>query len=478
MLSGGGDSVALLNAAVEAKGSRQTEALHVNYGLRSDAALDQLHCEQLCERLGVALHVRAVELPGTGNMHANARTERYRLAREIAATRGIESIATAHTADDQAETVLYRLVSSPGRRALRGIAARDGNLIRPLLDVRRSELRAYLAERGLAWREDSSNADPRFARTRVRRVVRELEDVHPAAVANVNATAGLMRVEEDAVRELVLEKLEALRAPDGSLAVDELAALHTAVAALALRELAEAAADRAVPVAPSRVAELLELAARGGSRRLDLGAGATAEVAYGRLRVFADDGEMVAGGPRAGRTPLALPGTEFFHGWRISAEPVDGGLEVSGAAWRAQEAPDAVQGSAAVQPPTAARPPAVFESPAVAAAAPPFEIELHLTPSAARELYVRVRRQGDRLRPKGLDGSKSLQDVFVDRKVPRAQRDAYPVVCSGDEILWVPGLVVGEALGGLPEGNTGVVTARLCASPPPPAVGLPGPQID
>ncbi len=448
MLSGGGDSVALLDVAVRAKGAAQIEALHVNYGLRSDSALDQRHCELLCERLGIRLYVREVVLPGSGNMHANARAERYRIAREIVRDRGIEWIATAHTADDQAETVLYRLVSSPGRRALRGIPERDGDLIRPLLGVRRGELRAYLAERGLEWREDSSNADPRFARARVRRVLAELEDVHPAALANVNATAELMRVEEDAVRELVLERLEALRARDGSLAIEDLAELHPAVAALALRELAEAATGRPVPAAYRRVADVLALSARGGTRRTDLGAGAVAEVAYGRLRVYA---EPTAIGDKpdspAGQLLLDLPGRHDFHGWRITAEPAGNGVSANGTG----------------------------HTVTTAAVGAPYEIELNLTPSAARNLLVRSRRQGDRLRPVGLGGSKSLQDVFVDRKIPRALRDSYPVVCCGDDIVWVPGVVVGEPSAGLADAGDGLVTARLSASPPPPESSRPVP---
>lgn len=439
MLSGGGDSVALLDIAVAARGCVQVEAVHVNYGLRGDAGLDQLHCEQLCESLGVKLHVHHAQLPPGSNLQAKARSERYGVARELARARGLDWIATAHTADDQAETVLYRLLSSPGRRALRGMAASNDNVIRPLLDVRRRDLRAYLAERGLGWREDSSNEDPRFARALVRRALGDLEHVHPAAVANINTTAELMRTEEDAVLALVREKLEALRAADGTLPVDELAKLHPSVVALILRELAEQVAGRLVPVSTRRVADMFALSSRGGTRRLDLGGGAVAELAYGRLRVSGElNGGPTLGSASAEYAPLPVPGTHEYYGWQISAETIGG----FAAGEESDESTEALT------------------------------IELKLTDAAARQLSVRGRRPGDRLRPLGLGGSKSLQDVFVDRKIPRGLRDRYPVICCGDEIVWVPGVVVGESVAELPKPGIAAararrpVSVRITATPP------------
>src|SRR5947199_3853152 len=129
MLSGGADSVCLLDVALRL-GAR-VEALHVNYALRGeDSEEDERFCRELCERLGVNLHVERVSL-GSGNVQAQARDARYAVAERIAE----RDYAAAHTSSDQAETVLYRLVTSPGRRALLGMEARRGRLIRPLLAV-------------------------------------------------------------------------------------------------------------------------------------------------------------------------------------------------------------------------------------------------------------------------------------------------------------------------------------------------------
>src|SRR3954468_21778763 len=154
MLSGGVDSTCLLHVALEL-GARAS-ALHVNYRLRGDDSdADEAHCRALCERLGVPLRVERVPLDpaGGGNLQARARDARYELAEELAD----RDYAAGHTLSDQAETVLYRLAASPGRRALLGMAPRRGRLVRPLLEATRADTRAHCRAAGLHWREDASN---------------------------------------------------------------------------------------------------------------------------------------------------------------------------------------------------------------------------------------------------------------------------------------------------------------------------------
>nr|MDQ3588576.1 tRNA lysidine(34) synthetase TilS [Actinomycetota bacterium] len=155
LLSGGADSVCLLDVAIEL-GAR-VGALHVNYGLRAEADEDEAHCRAVCVELGIDLTVERALLPEEGNVQAHARDARYRLAEGLAAGR----YAAAHTASDQAETVLYRLAVSPGRRALLGMEPVRGRLVRPLLHAAAEDTRAWCRSRGLEWREDASNQDSR-----------------------------------------------------------------------------------------------------------------------------------------------------------------------------------------------------------------------------------------------------------------------------------------------------------------------------
>jgi len=307
MVSGGRDSVCLLDVAVALRGVGAVRALHVNYGLRPEADDDERHCASLCDELGVELSVvRAGQAPGSrqGNLQAWARELRYdaaeRLARELDAERGDMEpragagtaasvgpgrlIATGHTASDQVETILYRLAASPGRRALLGMAAADGRLVRPLLAITREQTAAYCQARGLTWREDASNEDERFARARVRGLlVPALREIHPAAESNVLRTARLLAEEAELLDALVERELAA---GDGAgIELARLERLPPALARLVVIELAERAVGTYVPQAGERVAELLALGARGGRSELHLGRFAAAVIDDGVLSV-------------------------------------------------------------------------------------------------------------------------------------------------------------------------------------------------
>jgi tRNA(Ile)-lysidine synthase len=275
LLSGGRDSVCLLDVAVELGCSAR--ALHVNYGLRAEADDDEAHCRALCERLGVALAVHRASRPedASGNLQAWARDVRYAAATEMAAG---EIVAVGHTASDQAETVLYRLAASPGRRALLGMQPRSGHLVRPLLTVTREETGAWCRARGLAWRDDATNASDAFARGRVRHgLLAALEAVDPRAAANVVRTAELLR-EEAEVLEVVVDTALAGR---DRVSLLYLADLPPALARLIVRRLAEAATGGLCGRVSGRLEEILALRDDGA---LDVGDGARAVVSGGVLR--------------------------------------------------------------------------------------------------------------------------------------------------------------------------------------------------
>lgn len=385
MLSGGADSVCLLDVAVRL-GAAVT-ALHVNYGLRDESGADERHCRELCERLGVELVVERAALPGGGNLHARARDARYLLAERHAAG----DYAAAHTLSDQAETVLYRLAVSPGRRPLLGMEPRRGRLVRPLLAATRDETRAHCRARDLAWRDDASNADPRFARARVRHGLLEaLREISPTAERTIAETAAQLREEADALESVTSRAIDQL---GGGPAVEAgaLAELGPGLARLVLRRLAEREAAGPHPLSRADVDAILALAGAGGTRSLDLGGGLRAVAEYGTLR-------FQAGAPDSVPEPVTLPipGSAGFGRWRIEARPGGGG-----------------------------------------------EAELDAAALGATAT-VRGWRDGDRIRPAGLGGSKSLQDLFTDRKVPRELRRSLPIVEARGEIAWVAGLAVGE----------------------------------
>jgi tRNA(Ile)-lysidine synthase len=389
LLSGGADSVCLLDVAVEL--GAEVSALHVNHGLRPDAASDEARCRELCDRLGVPLAVERVEIEaaegaGRGNVQAEARDARYALAERHARA----DYAAAHTATDQAETVVYRLAVSPGRRALLGMQPRRGRLVRPLLEATRAETRARCRARGLAFVEDPSNADPRFARARVRAdVMPVLRDLNPEAERGIAETSRLLRDEAEVLARAVDDALERTGAPAARLA--ELRDLPAGLARLVLRRLAERAAAGPHPLSRRDADAILALGDRGGSASLDLGGGLRAVAEYGTLR-FTATRDL----PPPEPVRLPVPGTTRFGEWEVSARIGTAG-----------------------------------------------EALLHVD-RLGPLVTVRSWRDGDRMRPAGLGGSKSLQDLFTDHKVPREMRRSLPVVVVGDEIAWVAGVAVGE----------------------------------
>ncbi len=299
MVSGGRDSVCLLDLAVRAAGARAVRALHVNYGLRADAGADAEHCRELCDLLGVELVTReAGPAPEAGNLQAWARRVRYREADAVASAAGPDAVvATGHTATDQVETIMYRLASSPSRRALLGMRPRDGRLVRPLLGFTREQTAAYCRARGLAWREDQTNESSRYARGRVRaKLVPALREIHPAAEANVLALAELLRDEADALDVLV----EQVLAGRSSVELARLRTLAPAVARLVVQRLADEAAGRPAPGTARRLGEILALRET-GTAALDLPSGVRATAVRG---VVTFSRRPPAGVPAAGESAL------------------------------------------------------------------------------------------------------------------------------------------------------------------------------
>ncbi len=289
MVSGGRDSVCMLDLAVRAAGPEEVTALHVNYGLRDDSDEDERHCAALCESLGVELAIERPRRPeGPGNLQAWARDARYAAAARLARPRAA-TIVTGHTADDQVETILYRLASSPSRRALLGMRPRDGSLARPLLGFTRAETTAYCEQRGLAWRDDSTNAEPAYARNRVRHgLLPELAKIHPAAAENVLRTAALLRDEAEVLDALVDAEVGGSGGSSrGTIALERLAQLPPALRRLVVQRLADGAAGRPVPGA-ARFADQVAGLRRAGTAMLDLGGGVRAVVERGILHAERD----------------------------------------------------------------------------------------------------------------------------------------------------------------------------------------------
>jgi tRNA(Ile)-lysidine synthase len=400
-VSGGSDSVALLHilTLLAPTWRLRLHALHVDHGLRAGSAHDaELVCA-LGARLGVPVDVERVQV-GAGSVEAAARTARYAALEAWADRVGAAHIAVGHTADDQAETVLMRVLGGAGVRGLAAIPPVRGRIIRPLLESRRQALRDALQAAGLPWVEDPSNRDPKFLRNRIRHDLLPLlaasysADVVPALAATARlareAVDALERTATSELARLGVAEAEALTLPRAALA-----ALPAPVAAEVLRQAAGQLGSRAPLRAWAHRGLRRVLAAAPPRRPFRLG-GVAVEVSGDRIRIGARPAPVLA--PR----PLTVPGCVE--------------LPEIGRALEARLLPAAGY----VVPRTADR--VAFDAGGL-----------------PRALTIRPRRHGDRFHAFGA-GGRRLKSFLIDARVPRWERDRVPLVDAAGEIVWVAGV--------------------------------------
>jgi tRNA(Ile)-lysidine synthase len=435
-LSGGADSVALIHALHSLCDGHdrvpyQLTAAHLNHGLRGDESdRDESFVRELCARLQIELFVEHADgLADASNLEERARDLRYEFLNRVADRVGAQHIALAHHADDQAETVLMRLMRGSG---VAGLAAMDvkgpGRIIRPMIALRRAQILEYLDMIGVTYVTDSSNLSPAMLRNRVRHeLIPMLErDYAPRLGERLAELAGEMRSLDDYItrearrevtrrlgsadrsnRNLAIDKLHFVRAMY-SLDLDGFGQLHPALANAMLREW---------------------LRMRLGDLRA----------------VYRDDIARVSR-----LCTKAAPGSvaELTGGWRVRCEYGTAMIE------RARANEDAYFNvELALDGMTEVREAGfTFLARALRRGDPGFPGEPSMPGADSMEAYldadeigsdliVRNFMQGDRIKPLGMNGTRKVHDVFIDRKLPRERRARWPIVEARGEVIWIPGMV-------------------------------------
>jgi tRNA(Ile)-lysidine synthase len=412
-LSGGADSVALLDVlrTLAPELDVRLHAAHVDHGLRPESGEDAAFVADLCARWDIPLQIERVEVeraPGAAweGLEAAARRSRHAALGQVAAAVGANRIATGHTADDQAETVLMRLLEGAGPRGLGGIAPVRGVYVRPLLDVSRASIEAHLCAREIGWVEDASNRDPRFVRNRMRAEVLPFlaARLDPAIAARLAGGAAMVRALIAALEREAHALLARLGARDDDglvLPARALGALSEELGAEVLRAAAETLGAGGARRAP------VERALR---RVLDPAHPRTARL--GPL-LCERSGRWVRVGPPAGpdleTREWAVPGA-------LSLPEIDARLDA-----RCVDRMDDWR-------PVGGARHAAFDADRLPG-----------------RLTVRARRAGDRFLPWGAPGERRLKTFFIDAGVPRWRRARVPLVEAGGDIIWIAGLRRGRA---------------------------------
>ena len=372
-VSGGADSVALLFAfyLLKDKLDITLEAAHFNHHLRGEESdRDEAFVRQLCDRYDIPLHLGGGEiLPGKKGLEAAARDARYGFLRSLHG-----KIATAHTADDNAETVLMHLIRGTGLKGLGGITPVHGNVIRPMLRTTRQDVEAFLEEWCLSHIEDSSNETDAFLRNRIRHHVMPLLTCeNPKIAENLSQMALRLRLDE----EFLSEQIDSTTLPT----VESLKTMPKALRSRTLEAFLKRSGVKEPEDAHLALAESLVFSDK-PSARASFSGGVTIAREYDALVCLPQEAVPE-------ETVLPCPGEVFFAGLRVSCE----------------YAAEAVNTRDA------------------------------FTVCPVGEIRIRSRNSGDSIRLSG--GSKSLKKLFIDRKIPAARRQLIPVVCDDAGILGV-----------------------------------------
>ena len=397
-LSGGADSTALLLSLCEKIGAERVCAFHLNHCLRGEESdRDERFCRELCETLGVSFKLSRRDIlsekqRGETTEQA-ARRIRYDELSLTAREFDCETIATAHTANDTAETVLLNLARGAGGAGLGGIPPTrdlDGlTLIRPMLSATRADVERYLLTRGQAWVEDSSNASDDYSRNVLRHhAIPALERTNDRAVEHIAASASLQREDEEYLRGEAVWLLQRARMDgrngfDAELLADAAPPIRRRALRLAFAEVCDRTLERVHVEALERLCAVDD-----PSAKLSLPGNVVARRVYDRLVIGRD--EQIE---PPSESELAV-GANIFGGYVVFAERTT--------------APKGLRSQ-------------------------PYALENPIYLRADRRYTLRTRRESDFIRPKGRGIEKSIKKLFVELKLPAAERDRLPLVFAEGE---------------------------------------------
>jgi len=410
-VSGGADSVALLGLLLRLCRERRIEAvvLHLNHGLRQEAAQDARYVEEVAAVTGVKClsEARPVVLSAGVSLEMAAREVRQAFYAACCEAASLDAVATGHNADDVAETVILRLARGAGLSGIAALGFRSRPsgahlMIRPLLKVSGKALRGWLRQEGVGWREDESNADTAILRNRVRHEVLPLLEQHlgEGLRASLCRTAEILR-EEEALLDVRSRKQATICTTGNALRLKTLLKQPLAFQRRIVRRWLFAN-DAASASGFDSTESLLALCARGAKTRLQLAGGFYA-VSDGTAVVLVREATTVA--------PLVLP-TGTPCRWRdlmFLCTPSSG-----------------------------------IESVAHGIGSYPAVCTINPVACQGHPLVVRSRELGDRLTPYGMKGMKKVQDLFVDEKVPEHLRDTIPILTCGNMLVWIPGFRIAQ----------------------------------
>lgn len=406
-LSGGADSVALVSCMKKA--GYDVTALHVEHGIRGEESLrDMRFVEQLCRQLDVALYVKRIDVPSIKrqgeSIESAARRARYDYFTCMSEELGLKYIAVAHHIEDASETFILNLLRGSGLRGLSAMSEkREPNIVRPLLFATRQDIEDYLAEENLQYMTDSTNADTDYTRNYIRKeIIPGLLHINPAAHNTILRTSRLIAQEDEVLEELARKEYIKISHKEKYGVSMDAAALAKMNKAIARRVIRMACADvhGLKDVELSHIEAIYELARDGRTgRKFELKGRFFAQTVYNDLKIRTKDYII----NNHDDTPLKSGETKLPKGRVI---------------WNSTQAFCKMFPESLIQ---------------------------YVDGDELLGAVIRNRRQGDVFTPFG-GGEKKLKDWFIDKKIPREERDELLLIAKESRILWVIGKAISQQI--------------------------------
>lgn len=423
-VSGGVDSIVLLYILNKLRPEYDLSlaVAHFDHAIRPDSACDAEFVKELAQSLRLQCYTERGDVPAYAQAHklsleVAARQLRYQFLRKIAKTYKFAKIALGHTLNDQAETLLMRLLRGAGLEGLAGIppvrpATSGVCYVRPLIECSREQIEAFAKTKNLQWREDPTNTDTTIVRNRIRHeLIPLLRGYNHTVLQSLGRTSRLLAQAAQHLQSEAEKTLQALirekKSHELALNLKEFLEHPEYMQALVLRR-AVAYVNELCEVESAHIEGAFTWLARRGAGELHLPAGVKLLRRHDVLIVTARPTPL----PKRFEHPLTIPGETVLPeiGWRFETAL------------------------------TPAVPPLFWSSPTGEG----LGVRAHIDAAKLQgPLVVRNRRSGDRIRLK--EGAKKLQDFFVDKKIPREARDAIPLICDANALIWIVGWAVNAA---------------------------------
>jgi tRNA(Ile)-lysidine synthase len=411
-LSGGPDSMALLHilTVLKVKFGIELSAAYLDHSIRKESVREREFCRQICHDLKIKFYSRRVNIPvlarkGRLSLEEAGRVARYAYFESLAKKHKLTKIATGHTLDDNVETVIFNITRGCGLDGLTGIPRIRGMIIRPLLDLEKSELKKWLEAQGIRFKYDKSNRALIYSRNRIRvKIMPELEKINPAVKRNIARLAEIVSEElEFSTGKTVSVYMDTMvESGKGKIVLDlgKLVLYDKSLKKKALKEAIRNLCGYTGNLSARTISRALSVVEGKSGKKAPLGQGVVIENSQGRIAILKETLRPV-------RTRLRIPGrTELSMGRGYIDARVIERNEIGG-----------------------------FDSK---------NRNVFLDFGKMKYITARFWRKGDKIRPLGMKGHKRLSDIFIDRKIPEFEREMVPLVFSGNELAWVVGLMISD----------------------------------